>query len=267
MRAVLGVAAGERYEDLAHALRRLLAPGSGRVRTIVGLFVDDTTMQKRFAAQLAAVDELVFEEIADRREDPGDDILSMLIAAGLDDDELRDEVVTLLVAGHETTATGLAWTFERLLRHPAALERCREDQGYLDAAIKETLRVRPVLPAVGRVLAEPYEIGGWRLPAGTRVFPSITLTHANESVHRDHEAFRPERFLGDETPSTYEWLPFGGGMRRCLGASFALFEMRVVVRTILARAKLEPHTPEDEDVNRTNLVLVPARGGRVVRRA
>jgi cytochrome P450 len=266
MRAVLGVAAGDRYERLAAAIRDVLAPGGGRLRVMLSLFVEDEPMQRRFERQLAAVDALVYEEIGVRRDDPGEDILSMLIEAGLSDHELRDEVVTLLVAGHETTATALAWTFERLLRHPEALERCKSDEPYLDAAIKETLRVRPILPAVGRVLGEPYEIAGFTLPAGTQVIPSITLTHSSPVLYDDAAAFEPERFLGDDAPSTYEWLPFGGGVRRCLGASFALFEMRVVVRTVLANAELEPDTTDDEAVNRTNLVLTPARGGRVVRR-
>jgi cytochrome P450 family 135 len=267
MRAVLGVAAGDRYEELAFAIRHVLRPGGSRIRLVLGLFVEDEPLQRRFARQVKAVDDLVYEEIAIRRASPGDDILSMLIEAGLSDRELRDEVVTLLVAGHDTTATGLSWAFERLLRHPEALERCRHDPAYLDAAIKETLRVRPVLPAVGRVLGDDYEVGGWRLPAGTRVLPSITLTHANEAVHHDAGRFDPERFLGDGAPGTYEWLPFGGGMRRCLGASFALFEMRVVIRTILERVTLAADRPEDEDVDRSTLVLIPARGARVVRTA
>jgi cytochrome P450 len=273
MRAVLGVAAGERYEELAQRIRRVLAPG-GRLRQMLGAFVTDTALLRSFERQVAAVDELVFAEIADRREAPGDDILSGLIEAGLDDAELRDEVVTLLVAGHETTATALAWTFERLLRHPEALDRATNGDGpratqadYLDAAVKEALRVRPVLPAVGRVLGRPYEIGGYTLPAGTQVSPAITLTHFSERVHPDALAFDPERFLGDDPPSTYEWIPFGGGLRRCLGASFALFEMRVVVRTILANATLEADSPDDEGVAANNFVLVPSRGARVVRRA
>ena len=267
MRAVLGVAAGERYEELAHRLRRVLSPGGGRVRTILSLFTEDGPMERRFSEQVREVDELVHAEIADRRAAPGDDVLSMLIEAGLDDDELRDEVVTLLVAGHETTATGLAWTFERLVRHPEAMARCAGDEAYLDAAIKESLRVRPVIASVGRVLGEPYEVAGFALPAGTRVIPSIVLTHADETVHPDHRAFEPERFLGEGAPSTYEWLPFGGGLRRCIGASFALFEMRVVIRTVLAHASLVADAPEDEPVNRSNIVLVPGRGGRVVRTA
>jgi cytochrome P450 family 135 len=267
MRAVLGVAAGERSEELAHRLRRVLAPGGGRVRTILSLFTEDGPLERRFAEQVRAVDELVFEEIAARRDDPGEDVLSMLIEAGLTDAELRDEVVTLLVAGHETTATALAWTFERLVRHPDAMRRCREDEAYLDAAIKETLRVRPVIASVGRVLGAPYRVAGYDLPAGTRLIPSIVLTHGNRAVFAAHREFEPERFLGDDAPSTYAWLPFGGGLRRCLGASFALFEMRVVVRTILERVTLAPDTPEDEDVNRSNIVLVPGRGARVVRTA
>lgn len=267
MRAVLGVAAGERSEELARRLRRVLTPGGGRARMILSLFTEDGPLERRFDEQVRAVDELVFAEIAERRADPGEDVLSMLVEAGLTDAELRDEVVTLLSAGHETTATALAWTFERLVRHPEAMRRCREDEAYLDAAIKETLRVRPVIASVGRVLGAPYRVAGYDLPAGTRVIPSVVLTHANRAVFPAHREFEPERFLGDDAPSTYAWLPFGGGLRRCLGASFALFEMRVVVRTILERVTLAADQPEAEDVNRSNIVLLPARGARVVRTA
>jgi cytochrome P450 len=190
----------------------------------------------------------------------------MLMQAGLNDDELRDEVVTLLAAGHETTATALAWTFERVLRHAHVLERLPDDEAYLDATIKEALRVRPIIPSVGRVLAADYEVGGRLLPAGAVLIPSIALTHRREDVYPDHETFDPERFLGPDAPSTYAWLPFGGGPRRCLGASFALLEMRVVVRTILRGARLEADQPDDEPVNRQNITLAPGRGARVIRR-
>ncbi|HEX2086888.1 MAG TPA: cytochrome P450 [Solirubrobacteraceae bacterium] len=272
MRAVLGVAAGDRYEELAARLRRVLDPQGGRVRMVFSLFVEDEALQRRFADRVAAVDELIRAEIADRRGDRRldrrEDVLSMLVQAGLGPRELRDQVVTLLVAGHETTATALAWTFERVLRHSDVLARLREgDDAYLDATVKESLRSRPVVPSVGRVLAEPYEVGGYLLPAGTRLVPSIVLSHAREEAYPDPEAFRPERFLGDGAPSGYEWLPFGGGVRRCLGASFALFEMRVVLRTVLRTARLEADRADPEPTVRSNVTLAPGRGARVIRRA
>ncbi len=271
MRAVLGVAAGERYELLAERIRSALTPpGGGRLAQILSFALDETPFERQFVERVRAVDELIHAELRERRADPRlgqrTDILSMLIEAGLSDDELRDEVVTLLAAGHETTAAALSWTFERVLRHPEVLERLPDDEAYLDATIKEALRSRPIIPSVGRVLATDYEIGGRLLPAGTVVIPSIVLTHGREDVYPDHERFEPERFLDGNSPSTYAWLPFGGGPRRCLGASFALFEMRVVVRTVLRGARLEADRLEDEPVNRQNITLAPARGARVVRR-
>jgi cytochrome P450 family 135 len=271
MRAVLGVAAGERYEELAERIRRVLTPEGGRVTQVIRFTGAETPLDRRFAARVAAVDEVVFAEIADRRADPRlderEDVLSELLRGGLTDEELRDEVITLLVAGHETTAVGLSWTFERVLRHPEVLARLPEDEAYLDATIKEALRARPVLPSVGRVLAAPYAVGEHLLPAGTLVVPSIVLTHMREDLYPDHERFDPERFLGPDAPGTYEWLPFGGGVRRCLGASFALLEMRVVVRTVLRRATLEADRPEDEPPDRSSITIAPGRGARVVRRA
>jgi cytochrome P450 len=192
--------------------------------------------------------------------------------SGLSDDELRDELVTLLTAGHETTATALAWTFERLLRHRFVRERLEDEleaggTAYLDAVVREALRVRPVIPSVGRVLTEPFAVGGHLLPAGASVVPSVVLTHGRDDAFPQPERFRPERFLGDDAPSTYEWIPFGGGARRCLGASFALTEMRVVLRTVLTSVRLEPDAPAPEPVVRRNVTLAPGRGGRVVRRA
>ncbi len=162
---------------------------------------------------------------------------------GLTDAELRDELMTLLVAGHETTATALTWTLERIVRHPAVLQRLQDEQrdggeAYLDAVIKETLRLRPVVPAVVRRLQRPMSFGGWDLPAGVHIAPSIYLLHRREDLYPDPVAFRPERFL-DRTPGTYEWIPFGGGVRRCLGASFALYEMRVVLQAILRDVALQ----------------------------
>jgi cytochrome P450 len=223
-------------------------------------------------------DELLYEEIARRRARPGgDDMLSMLVEArdedghGLDDRALRDELVTLLLAGHETTATGLAWAFERLVRHPAAMARLREtldagDDTYLDAVIKETLRVRPVVLEVARHLMAPVEVAGYRLPAGTTVMSSVALLQLSSDHWREPAAFRPERFLA-KPPDAYTWIPFGGGVKRCLGASFALLEMRVVMRELLRRLDLAPARAEAERGQVRHVTFCPARDGEVVARA
>ncbi len=284
VRVVFGVRGAARFEELSSRLRRLLEPLGGRVRAMLSLLAGQGTGggpdAQRFAARRAAVDELLYDEIATRRRAPDlaerDDVLSMLLLAtdeegrGMSDVEVRDELVTILLAGHETTATGLAWTFERLVRKPSVMREVRREleeggHDYLDAVIKETLRVRPVLPNVGRVLAEDHELLGHRLPAGTGVLPSIVLLHRNPSEFPDPGEFRPERFLG-AGPSGYAWIPFGGGIRRCLGASFALLEMRVVVQTVLRAYDLAPAQRADEEVVRRGITMVPAHGGRVVAR-
>jgi cytochrome P450 family 135 len=187
----------------------------------------------------------------------------------LTDRELRDELMTLLLAGHETTATALSWTLERLVRHPAVVQRlCEERRGgedgapYLEATIKEALRLRPVVTAVGRYLTAPLEIGGHLLPAGVSINPSIYLLHRRPDLYPEPEAFRPERFLEDP-PGTYQWIPFGGGVRRCLGASFALYEMRIVLQTILDRVALLPRQGADERVTRRAIPFAPKRGARI----
>ena len=226
---------------------------------------------RRFRAKLAEANRLLRDEIRERRRDPQlqerDDVLSRLIVGGEDDDEeLRDQIMTLLVAGHETSSTGLAWTFERLLRHPTALARAREgEDAYLDAVVQESLRVRPVLPVVLRQLRAPVSLGGYELPAGITVMPSITLMHENPALFSEPRRFKPERFLDGGEGGTYSWIPFGGGRRRCLGAAFASFEMRVVLRTILELAELRADVPADERVRNHHITLVPARGARVMR--
>jgi cytochrome P450 len=228
---------------------------------------------RRHRRRVEEANRLLLEEIAARREDPRlaerEDVLSALVRAGeIDDGELRDQIMTLLLAGHETTTTGLAWALERLLRHPAALARAREgEDGYLDAVVKETLRVRPVIPAVLRQLKAPVQLGGWWLPAGVTLIPAVTLMHEDPEIFPEPKRFRPERFLGEEQGSTYTWIPFGGGRRRCLGAAFASFEMRVALRTILERSTLRAADPRDEKVRNHHITLVPARGARVVREA
>ncbi len=228
---------------------------------------------QRYRHTVARAHRLLLEEIAARRGDPRlherDDVLSQLVRAGeTDDGELRDQIVTLLLAGHETTTTGLAWALERLLRHPDALARAREgNDSYLDAVVKETLRVRPVIPAVLRQLTQPVKLGRWMLPAGVTVMPAITLMHEDPRFFPEPKRFRPERFLEDDEGSTYTWIPFGGGRRRCLGAAFASFEMRVALRTILRDVALRAADPRDEPVRCHHITLVPARGARVVREA
>ena len=220
---------------------------------------------------------LLYEEIAAHRSDPDgrEDVLAGLMAARdengepLTDEELRDQLVTLLIAGQETTSTALAWCFERLLRHPAVLARLEqeladgESDAYLDAVVKETLRVRPPLDGVWRKLTAPLELGGDLLPAGTIVSVTIISVHLSK-VFPDAERFRPERFL-EQPPPSYALIPFGGGSRRCIGASFALMEMKAILRTVLERVELCAPTQKPERAVRTQrITTVPARGGRVL---
>jgi cytochrome P450 len=214
---------------------------------------------------------LLRDEIARRRADPtvGErtDVLSALVLENeLDDGELLDQLATLLLAGHDTSATALAWTLELLLRHPAALARARSDDLYLDAVVKESLRLRPVLPAITRRAVERVEIGGYELPAGTTVMPCIRLAHLAGERFPDPGSFRPERFLEGPVES-YTWIPFGGGTRRCIGAAFAAFQMRTVLRTILQNAELQADRPAAERVANEHITLVPGRGCRAIKLA
>ncbi len=286
VKVVFGVRQVARFEELSARLRELLRPIGGRLRTVLGVLAGGDGMQggpdaRAFAARRAAVDELLFAHIAEARADPGlaarDDVLSMLLLArdedgfGMEDQEVRDELLTLLLAGHETTATALAWAFERLVRTPDVLARLQaslegEDRGhaYLDATAREVLRIRPVLPNVGRILAEPFALAGHVLPAGTAVLPSISLSHVDERSFPDAGEFRPERFLGPDAPGGYAWIPFGGGARRCIGAPFALLEMRQVLRTVLERCALRASDPRDEAAVRRGIVIAPEHGARVL---
>ena len=183
--------------------------------------------------------------------------------------ELRDELMTLLVAGHETTASALAWAFERLAREPAVRGRLADEvnggdeQDYLTATIQETLRHRPVLPNTApRLVKQPVEVGGWRYPAGVALVANAYLLHHDADLYPDPYSFRPERFL-DSPPGTYTWIPFGGGRRRCLGASFAQMEMKIVMRSLLRRYELRPVGPSHEPAKRHNITVRPASGSRV----
>ncbi len=274
--AVFGVEDDARRAALSERLTEVLA--TTRSPFALGMTLERARSLPRFrriARMLDESAEIMFAEVADRRADPRlesrEDILSMLVAArfedgsAMSDSEIRDQLMTLLLAGHETTATALAWAFDLLFRAPDKLGRLREELAagdaheYLDAVVKETLRIRPVVPFVGRQLKEPTELGGYALPAGTDVMPAILLTHTRPDVYRDPYEFRPERFLEGD-PETFGWIPFGGGTRRCLGAAFAEFEMRVVLATILRSATLRPATDRPERVVRRNVTLSP-RGG------
>jgi cytochrome P450 family 135 len=280
MRAVLGVEEGSRLERLGAVLRDLL-DWSTNPRALMALLMvgpDLTLRLTPLRVLRRRVDAAIYGEISHHRDDPRveerDDVLSLLLQAryedgvGISDEDLRDQLVTLLIAGHETTATALAWAFERLLHTPAAFERVREkladgDEAYLDAVCRETLRLRPVLPLVGRRLLEPMQIGGWTLPAGTKVAPCIHLIHRRPDIYPEPERFRPERFL-EEPAGTYTWIPFGGGIRRCLGSSFALFEMKAVLSAIVARTSLRAARAERERMRRRAITWGPARGAEAV---
>lgn len=234
---------------------------------------------RRFVALRSELDSYLHDEIGRRRSEIAngsqpDDVLSLLLAAEdeggerLSDAELRDALVTLLVAGHETTATALAWCFERLARHSRVLDRLRSDLGgndddYLDAVVKETLRTRPVVIDTPRRLKHEIDVGGYTIPAGWMVAPAIPLVHSAPEVFADAEAFRPERFLEDKS-LTRAWIPFGGGKRRCLGSALALLEMKTIVRAVLAR--WTPHAtnaaPEHQQVQ--HVTLAPHDMTRVV---
>jgi cytochrome P450 len=231
----------------------------------------------RFKRARAELDAFLHEEIALRRRERDvaerDDVLSLLLRATdedgrtMTDAELRDELVTVIGAGHETTATALAWAFERLLRTPRVMTRLErslpEGDEYLDATIKETLRVRPVITEVGRRLSQEIELGGYRIPAGAMVMPSIVAIHFRDDIYDSPDEFRPERFL-EAAPESYAWIPFGGGVRRCIGASFAQFEMRTIIRAILERADLRAVDAAPERPRLRNITVAPARGCLVV---
>jgi cytochrome P450 family 135 len=222
------------------------------------------------------LDDLLYAEIADRR-GAGDianrqDVLSRLLAAPeatWTDEQLRDHLITLLLAGHETTATALAWALHELARNAAAQAAARRaadagDDDYLSAVAKETLRLHPVIFEVGRLLTEPTTVAGYDLPAGVSVMPAIGLVHGDPRQHPSPDRFRPERFLGDDPPSSHTWLPFGGGVRRCIGAGFSLMESEVVLREVLTRFEVRPATPRSESTIARNVTLAPADGARVI---
>jgi len=280
LRAVFGVSEGLRLDRLRLLLRDLLVEtGSPRMilRALLARRRGRDPMES-VRARIDQVDEALFAEIAEHRRRPDleerDDILSMLMTASfedgssMDDKELRDQLMTLLLAGHETTATALAWTFDLLLRHPLELGRLHAslengEEAYLKATIAESLRLRPVVPLAGRRLAEPLVTDDLELPAGTDVTAAIWLTHTDPKLYPEPLAFRPERFL-EAAPETYAWIPYGGGVRRCLGAAFAEFEMRIVLREVILRTSLRKADPRPERTGRRNITFSPVAGTPVV---
>jgi cytochrome P450 family 135 len=286
VRAVFGIEEGARQDELKRRLRAMLTPVSTRaglmLMALSGGQVGGARRMREFRERRRRVDELIYEEIARRRQVPDleerEDVFSLFLIArdedgwAMTDRELRDELVTLLVAGHETTATGLAWAFDLLLHAPRVLARLREaieagDDEYPQAVVKEALRVRPVVPGVGRVVrGEPFELGGYPIPPGVEINPSIAVIHRRADRYPDPAEFRPERFLEPDAADPYSWIPFGGGTRRCLGAAFASFEMKTVIETVLRRADLEPAGTRPEAVRRQGVTMVPRRGTRVVLR-
>jgi cytochrome P450 len=226
---------------------------------------------KRYTENLALANKLLLEEVKHRRTEVDiserEDILSLLIRdTEMEDEDLKDQLMTMLLAGHETTTTALSWALERLVRHPEIMQKAKAgDDEYMDAVIKETLRIRPVIPGVLRDLTEDVVLGGYQIKKGDTLFPADALIHRQAELYKNPEEFRPERFLEGEG-GTYEWIPFGGGRRRCLGAAFANMEMRICLRIILEQANLFPEKAKSENERNFHITIVPHRGAKVVRR-
>jgi cytochrome P450 len=283
LRAVFGLEPGERFDRLMAALKEMLAFGDKPISlsppkpdTLTAKVAERVGPFATFVGLRDRVDVILFELIRERRagDEGGNDVLAMLLEARHEDgrpmseEEIRDELLTLLVAGHETTATSLAWAIEQLNLNPEVRDRLREEidagaDAYVTATIQETLRHRPVLPNVApRLVVKPIEVGGWQYEPGCSLVGNGYLIHHDPDIYPEPYAFRPERFL-DEQPGTYTWIPFGGGRRRCLGASFAMLEMRIVLRELIGSCELAPAgTPEV--ARRRNITVRPARGSLAI---
>ena len=288
--AIFGEAGSTRAQELRVLLDRLFNLSAAKILLFgIRQLLTREDSPPRIRDTRAAIDRLLTTEIERRRDThDGNGILSLLLEARdeqdqpLTDTEICDELVTLLLAGHETTATALAWTFERLTRHPHALQALEHELAnnngtgssnsnsnssecpYLDATLNESLRVRPVVMDVGRRLAQPIELGGHHLPAGSYILPSIALVHSSAEHHEQPADFRPERYLGTK-PSKSIWLPFGGGPRRCLGAAFAMLEMKLLVTLILQRYTITAiHPDEDERPRLRGITLTPSHDCEIV---
>jgi cytochrome P450 family 135 len=283
VRAVFGYEGSASGEELSVALRDMVEPLGSRSGLMLAAALvrgrGRSSSAQRFEARKKVVDQLLYAEITRRRADPElaarEDIFSTLLLAQdqsgerLTDGEVRDELLTLLLAGHETTAAGLAWTFDLLLHEPRVMARASErEDAYLDAVVKESLRIRPVIQGVGRVVRErPFELGGYEIPVGVEINPSIRTMHRRGDLFGEPARFLPERFQSDDPPDTYTWIPFGGGTRRCLGASFATTEMRVVLSRILERCQLEAADAKQAKPQLRAITLAPKGGVRVIQTA
>jgi cytochrome P450 len=278
-RAVFGVTDPTRVERLRTALVAVIDMSPlYMISRFARMDLGPLSPGRRFVRRLGAADALIIDEIARRRLEPDleqrTDVLSLLLRARdengqpMTDAELRDELFTMLGAGHETTATGLAFAFELLMRNPAVLSRLRaeidagEDDNYLDAVVKETLRLRPVIDAAERTLTKPRTVAGWELPAGVKVYPGIALVQMREDLYPRAREFRPERFL-DEGAESYSWIPFGGGIRRCLGAALAQAEMAEVLRVAMPAVELRPVRSRPDPVVLRGITLAPRYGVEV----
>jgi cytochrome P450 len=281
LRAVFGLEPGPRLETLRTNLTHMATEAVKPYSALPALQTDRNPRWRQFVAMREATDKLIFEQIEERRAEGADrdDVLSMLLEARHEDDgspmsaqELRDELMTLLVAGHETTASSLAWAFERLVREPRVVARLQQEidsdgeDDYLTATIQETLRARPVLPnSAPRLVKQPVEIGGvhYEPDPPVCISPNAYLVHHDPKIYDDPYTFRPERFV-DNPPGTYTWIPFGGGRRRCLGASFAQMEMKVVLRAVLERRDLREGGTGAERSRRRSITIAPRRGAMTV---
>ncbi|MGI8678386.1 MAG: cytochrome P450 [Jatrophihabitans sp.] len=273
LRVVFGLTDDARLAEMSPLLQRLIRIGPTIFIGWMYPVLDKVGPWRAFVQLKAHVDDLIYAEINDRREVPDladrTDVLSKLLVAdpSQTDAELRDHLVTLLLAGHETTASTLAWTFHDLARNPEVLARVQraadeDDEAYLEATVKESMRLRPVIANVARRLTKPVTVAGYDLPAGVVVFPSIELVHHREDVWDAPKQFRPERFLGHNPPPA-TWIPFGGGLRRCLGASLATVEAVAVLKTVLKAVDITP-VGAPEVSKKRNVTTVPARGARIV---
>jgi cytochrome P450 len=281
LRNVFGVRSGTRPGGLGDLLKELMEHASAGVLGLVRFTLRrdlgrPPSPRTKLGRLLRAVDEAIRAEIADRRADSTArrDILSLLLAVrdeageGMSDCEVRDELVTMLLAGHETTTASLEWAFERLVRHPSAWERLSEEaregttDEYAKAVVRETLRVRPVFLVTGRRPTRPTEIAGHHVPARTLAYACIYLTHTRDDIYENPYGFWPERFLAG-APAPSGWIPFGGGRRRCIGAAFAELEMRAILRAVAAHARLQAADPAPEPLRRRGVVIAPGRGAMV----
>jgi cytochrome P450 len=273
LRIVIGVTDEARMAEMRPLLQQLVRIGPTIFIGWMYPALQHFGPWRRFAQLKARVDELLYGEIAERRgvKDLAarKDVLSKLLVAdpAQSDAELRDHLITLLLAGHETTASTLAWTFHDLARRPQLLARVQRaadenDEAYLEATVKEAMRLRPVIANIARRLNKPVRVAGYDLPAGVVLFPSIQLVQRREDVFADAGEFRPERFLGSNPPPA-TWIPFGGGLRRCLGAALATVEAQAVLKAVLQRVDISPGGPAERSKTR-NITTVPARGARLV---